>query len=958
MAGSTCNQWGSHVDIFTPVDRVLVDRPRPAAGTSEFSASSVGRLAGATCNQGSAGVELFTPAVRVLVDRPRPAAGTSEVLASTVYRLDGTTCKPTGRESVSTNGVQTTAVGRHGDFESPESDSVAGFRRAPGYKPGRATAATSEIGSDIWFETLMNKLRPMIVSIVAEPTGRQHSASYAPTYTHTPSQVTATAGLTGPSLRPTSSFSIPFADEEPMEVSDQGSLVTEIEEPSPLGIELPQSLLDRVAGIFISRIGYDDVREAPGDCPGSRLNLTNKATDTGGPSRMPVDEQCLQRIEMLAARKNWSSYPVAQERLFNFPKDKWEALFRTPTISEETRNKVRAEQGLASGTFKDPLRKRIEDDWAQVDLVGRAGLKFSSVFMLCAEALLRAHQQLPEDDNRFTKQEVGALLYLQGPLSRLIFDQFARVNLKATQVRRGNLLDTFAWPSAEARSRLENLPVFGSDLFANKFVEKLSEEVERFRETAKASFAAVPKPVPVTQLGLPGRKPRQRTAGGKTRPAGGRGNRRAQVTGVRGRARGQGRRTAPYPPQQRRSQTSCARRPSAAPSTALWVPPHRIDGGGGGRLQRFRQAWESLCTDRWVVGVISTGYRLEFTSPPPSSEGGRVTPIPQDPAQREALEKELRDLLCKGAVTRTTGLEGPLFLSSFFLAPKRNNSWRPILNLKPLNTDYIRPQRFRMETLAVIIPTLRRGMWAASIDLKDAYLHIPIAPAFQRFLAFSYKGVLYKFTALPFGLSTSPRVFTRVAGAVVAELRRRGVTLFVYIDDWLILGNTESQCQNNVSETISLLHSLGWLINWEKSHPTPTQSLVYLGAMIDLTVGRVFPTAERLESLNDSIRAVESAASSPAKAWLRVLGLLASLVDVVPLCRLRMRPLQFHNLSFFRPAQRDLQVPVPLRRTSGPGSSSTGSTSYCIEVCPDSVTGVRTLPPSAGSRRLSTFRHL
>ena len=282
LAGATCSQWGSHVEIFTPADRVLVDRPRPAAGTSEVSASTVGRLAGATCNQWGAGVEMFTPADRVLVDRPRPAAGTSEELASTVYRLDGATCRPTGRESVSTSGVQTTAVSRHGDSESPESDSDAGFRRAPGYEPGRATAATSEVGSDIWFETLMSKLRPMIVSMVAEPAGRQQSATYAPTYTHTPSQVTATAGLAGPSLRPTSSFSIPYVDEEPMEVLEQGPLVAETEEPSPRGIELPQSLLDRVAGIFISRIGYDDVRETPVVCPGSRLNLTNKAMDTGG----------------------------------------------------------------------------------------------------------------------------------------------------------------------------------------------------------------------------------------------------------------------------------------------------------------------------------------------------------------------------------------------------------------------------------------------------------------------------------------------------------------------------------------------------------------------------------------------------------------------------------------------------------------------------------------------------
>ena len=113
-------------------------------------------------------------------------------------------------------------------------------------------------------------------------------------------------------LQASDEFEDEYEDEVPMEVMEQGPLVTEPEELSPRGIELPQSLLDRVAGIFISRIGYDDVRETPVVCPGSRLNLTNKAMDTGGPSRMPVDEQCLQRIEMLAARKVRSSYPAAQ----------------------------------------------------------------------------------------------------------------------------------------------------------------------------------------------------------------------------------------------------------------------------------------------------------------------------------------------------------------------------------------------------------------------------------------------------------------------------------------------------------------------------------------------------------------------------------------------------------------------------------------------------------------------
>ena len=332
----------------------------------------------------------------------------------------------------------------------------------------------------------------------------------------------------------------------------------------------------------------------------------------------------------------------------------------------------------------------------------------------------------------------------------------------------------------------------------------------------------------------------------------------------------------------------------------------------GGRLQLFKKAWRRICTDPWVLNVVTNGYDIEFTSPPPIQGGGRVTPIPEDPDKRAVLQEELALLIQKEAVVRATGEEGPLFLSSFFLAPKKPASWRPILNLRPLNTVYIRPRRFRMETLAVIIPSLQRGMWAASLDLQDAYLHVPVSFRSQRYLAFSYRQVQFKFRTLPFGLSTSPRVFTRVVGVVVAELRRRGILLFSYLDDWLILGAHRNQTSSAVSETISLLDSLGWLINNRKSHLTPALALHYLGARIDLAAGRIFPSVERIDSLRESILTLEENPVSPAVAWLRVLGLMASLVDVVPLCRLYMRPIQFHLLSHFRPASRDLQVPVPM----------------------------------------------
>ena len=99
---------------------------------------------------------------------------------------------------------------------------------------------------------------------------------------------------------------------------------------------------------------------------------------------------------------------------------------------------------------------------------------------------------------------------------------------------------------------------------------------------------------------------------------------------------------------------------------------------------------------------------------------------------------------------------------------------------------HIRPDHFRMETLRSILPLLRPGDWTASIDLKDAYHHVPIAPASRDLLGFTVAGGTYRFKALPFGLRPAPRLFTRLVACVAAFLRQRGLRLFGYLDDWLL----------------------------------------------------------------------------------------------------------------------------------------------------------------------------
>ncbi len=64
------------------------------------------------------------------------------------------------------------------------------------------------------------------------------------------------------------------------------------------------------------------------------------------------------------------------------------------------------------------------------------------------------------------------------------------------------------------------------------------------------------------------------------------------------------------------------------------------------------------------------------------------------------------------------------------------------------------------------------GDWFFSLDLKDAYFHIQIAPHHGRFLRFAFEGVAYQYTVLPFGLSLAPRTFTRCMDAALSPLRQ------------------------------------------------------------------------------------------------------------------------------------------------------------------------------------------
>ena len=125
-------------------------------------------------------------------------------------------------------------------------------------------------------------------------------------------------------------------------------------------------------------------------------------------------------------------------------------------------------------------------------------------------------------------------------------------------------------------------------------------------------------------------------------------------------------------------------------------------------------------------------------------------------AHHPIIQKEMDELFAKGAIEPSS--DGAGFCSSMFVVPKHTGGLRPILNLKHFNC-YMHIPSFKMPTITHVWQFIQHGDYAFSIDLQDAYLHIPIVKHHCHFLQYVWHNVPYQWKVLPLGWP-APQVFT------------------------------------------------------------------------------------------------------------------------------------------------------------------------------------------------------
>ncbi|KAI2648125.1 ORF V: Enzymatic polyprotein [Labeo rohita] len=177
-------------------------------------------------------------------------------------------------------------------------------------------------------------------------------------------------------------------------------------------------------------------------------------------------------------------------------------------------------------------------------------------------------------------------------------------------------------------------------------------------------------------------------------------------------------------------------------------------------------------------------------------------------------------------------------------------------------------------------------------DLKDAYFHVSILPRHRPFLRFAFEGRAYQYRVLPFGLSLSPLIFTKIAEAALTPLREMGIRVCNYLDDWLILAHSLELVCTHREVVLNHLAQLGLRVNWEKSKLSPVQRISFLSVELDSISMSARLSPERAQSVLRCAATLRCRSMVPLKQVQRLLGHMASAAAVTPLGLMHMRPLQ------------------------------------------------------------------
>ena len=307
---------------------------------------------------------------------------------------------------------------------------------------------------------------------------------------------------------------------------------------------------------------------------------------------------------------------------------------------------------------------------------------------------------------------------------------------------------------------------------------------------------------------------------------------------------------------------------------------------------QFYAFWrDTLQAPEEILSSLRDGYKIPLAEYPPKS----YLPHNQsarDPAHLDFLDSDIELLELIGAVVEVA--ERPWLCLPLQVSAPVGRKKRTIMDASRSLNEFILKRKTKLDHLARVLESLPEDVWFAVSDIMAGYYHILVHEDHRTLLGFHWKfrsgrSGYFVWRVSFLGISDMVYHFSKVMAPIKAHMLKHGVPVFSYIDDFFIVGRTESECRRNRAFFQHTLRRAGFVESLPKAIK-PTQVGQFLGLKIDTSKRLVFIPDVKLERIAAVLNRLLASHVVPVREVAQAVGLIMSCVlaigpTLILLCR-------------------------------------------------------------------------
>ncbi|KAF9760555.1 Transposon Tf2-6 polyprotein, partial [Nosema granulosis] len=205
------------------------------------------------------------------------------------------------------------------------------------------------------------------------------------------------------------------------------------------------------------------------------------------------------------------------------------------------------------------------------------------------------------------------------------------------------------------------------------------------------------------------------------------------------------------------------------------------------------------------------------------------------------IEKEIRKNLNLGIIRRSKSA----WCSRIVPVTKPDGTLRMCIDYRPLN-KITKKDRYPLPRIDEILDALAGSEFFTSLDATSGYYQIAVDERDREKTAFAWKGGLFEFNRMPFGLCNAPATFQRTMDKILGD--KRGTYVLPYLDDIIIYSKNLEEHKAHVVEVMRKLKEAGVSLN-QKKCKIAQREIKILGSVV--SKDKIIPDPDKVKAIKE-----------------------------------------------------------------------------------------------------------